>query len=138
MPLYEYQCDDCGARLERIQKYSDPPPDRCPTCQGPLRKLFSSPAIQFKGSGWYITDYARKSESAADKADRKADGKDKDGKTDRTDAAAPAASGEAGGPSGDKADKRDKADKADKADKKESSSSDSKPAGTAPKAAPKG
>jgi putative FmdB family regulatory protein len=129
MPLYEYQCDDCGARLERIQKYSDPPPDRCPTCQGPLRKLFSSPAIQFKGSGWYITDYARKSESAADKADRKADGKDKDGKTDRTDAAAPAASGEAGGTSGDKG---------DKADKKESSSSDSKPAGPAPKAAPKG
>ena len=134
MPLYEYQCDDCGARLERIQKYSDPPPYRCPTCPGPLRKLFSSPAIQFKGSGWYITDYARKSESAADKADRKADGKDKDGKTDRTDAAAPAASGEAGGTSGDKGDKRDKADKADK---KESSSSDSKP-GTASKAATKG
>jgi putative FmdB family regulatory protein len=131
MPLYEYQCDDCGARLERIQKYSDPPPDRCPTCQGPLRKLFSSPAIQFKGSGWYITDYARKSESAADKADRKADGKDTDRKADRTDAAAPAASGEAGGTSGDKG------DKADKADKKESSSSDSKP-GTASKAATKG
>ena len=62
MPLYEYQCDDCGKRFERIQKFSDPPVDKCPTCEGVVRKLISSPAIQFKGSGWYITDYARKGE----------------------------------------------------------------------------
>jgi putative FmdB family regulatory protein len=62
MPLYEYQCDACAHRFERIQKFSDPPIDKCPSCGGVVRKLISSPAIQFKGSGWYITDYARKAE----------------------------------------------------------------------------
>ncbi len=61
MPLYEYECEACAHRFERIQKFSDPPVDTCPACgKGPVRKLLSSPAIQFKGSGWYITDYARK------------------------------------------------------------------------------
>ena len=64
MPLYEYQCDACSNRFERIQKFSDPPVETCPSCGGAVRKLLSSPAIQFKGSGWYITDYARKSDSA--------------------------------------------------------------------------
>lgn len=61
MPLYEYQCDACTNRFERIQKFSDPPVEICPSCGGSVRKLLSSPAIQFKGSGWYITDYAKKS-----------------------------------------------------------------------------
>ena len=61
MPLYEYQCDACANRFERIQKFSDPPIETCPSCGGTVRKLLSSPAIQFKGSGWYITDYAKKS-----------------------------------------------------------------------------
>lgn len=62
MPLYEYQCEACNNRFERIQKFSDPPIETCPACgKGPVRKLLSSPAIQFKGSGWYITDYAKKS-----------------------------------------------------------------------------
>ena len=66
MPLYEYQCESCTKRFERIQKFSDPPVDVCPHCgQGPVRKLLSSPAIQFKGSGFYITDYAKKSSSEA-------------------------------------------------------------------------
>lgn len=60
MPLYEYQCDACGHRFELIQKFSDPPAELCVSCGGSVRKLLSSPAIQFKGSGWYITDYARK------------------------------------------------------------------------------
>ena len=60
MPLYEYQCDACGHRFEVIQKFSDPPIDVCPKCGGPVHKLLSSPAIQFKGSGLYITDYAKK------------------------------------------------------------------------------
>jgi putative FmdB family regulatory protein len=65
MPLYEYECDACGQRFEVIQKFSDPPTDVCRVCgRGPVRKLLSSPAIQFKGSGWYITDYARKSGEA--------------------------------------------------------------------------
>jgi putative FmdB family regulatory protein len=61
MPLYEYRCDACGHVFERIQKFSDPPVDVCPNCgERKVQKLLSSPAIQFKGSGWYITDYARK------------------------------------------------------------------------------
>ena len=60
MPLYEYQCDECGHRFEQIQKYSDALITVCPECNGRVRKLLSSPAIQFKGTGWYITDYARK------------------------------------------------------------------------------
>jgi putative FmdB family regulatory protein len=64
MPLYEYECDTCGHRFEVIQKFSDALVSECPKCQGPVHKLFSSPAIQFKGSGWYITDYARKNTAA--------------------------------------------------------------------------
>ena len=64
MPLYEYECDACGRRFEVIQKFSDPPVDVCRACgKGPVHKLMSSPAIQFKGSGWYITDYAKKGKS---------------------------------------------------------------------------
>jgi putative FmdB family regulatory protein len=70
MPLYEYQCDACGHRFEVIQKYSDAPIDTCPKCGSAVHKLLSSPAIQFKGSGWYITDYAR-----AGKSDGKSEGK---------------------------------------------------------------
>jgi putative FmdB family regulatory protein len=73
MPLYEYQCEQCGNRFERIQKFSDPPADTCPKCGGPVKKLLSSPAIQFKGSGWYITDYAKKSSTDAGKRGGKAD-----------------------------------------------------------------
>jgi putative FmdB family regulatory protein len=66
MPLYEYECEACQKRFERIQKFSDPQIDVCPNCgKGPVRKLPSSPAIQFKGSGFYITDYAKKSSSEA-------------------------------------------------------------------------
>jgi putative FmdB family regulatory protein len=59
MPLYEYECER-GHRFERIVKFSDPPITACPECGAAVHKLMSSPAIQFKGSGWYITDYARK------------------------------------------------------------------------------
>ncbi len=69
MPLYEYECDACRHRFEKIQKFSDPLEDTCPTCGGRVRKLISSPAIQFKGSGFYITDYAKKEHTAAAKAD---------------------------------------------------------------------
>jgi putative FmdB family regulatory protein len=64
MPLYEYECDACGQRFELIQKFSDAPADTCKACgKGPVHRLLSSPAIQFKGSGWYITDYAQKGKS---------------------------------------------------------------------------
>ena len=62
MPLYEYECVKDG-RFELIRKFSDPPVETCFSCGGPVRKLISSSAIQFKGSGWYITDYARKGQT---------------------------------------------------------------------------
>ena len=63
MPLYEYECDACGGRFEVIQKFSETT-EQCRTCgKGPVRRLMSSPAIQFKGSGFYITDYAQKGKS---------------------------------------------------------------------------
>ena len=61
MPLYEYECQSCGRRFEVIQKFSDAPVVGCEVCGGAVQKLAASPAIQFKGTGWYITDYARKS-----------------------------------------------------------------------------
>ena len=60
LPLYEYACTQCGQRIEKIQKFSDPPLTKCEKCGGRLKRLLSSPAIQFKGKGWYVTDYARK------------------------------------------------------------------------------
>jgi putative FmdB family regulatory protein len=60
VPLYEYQCDRDG-RFEVIRKFSDPPLRKCPKCGGPIQRLPSAPAIQFKGTGWYVTDYAKKS-----------------------------------------------------------------------------
>ncbi|HEY2932503.1 MAG TPA: FmdB family zinc ribbon protein [Acidobacteriota bacterium] len=60
MPLYEYQCSECGNNFEVIQKFADPPVDKCPKCGGKVDKKLSAPAIQFKGQGWYITDYSRK------------------------------------------------------------------------------
>jgi putative FmdB family regulatory protein len=71
MPLYEYECEACAQRFERIQKFSDPPVDKCPSCGASVRKLLSSPAIQFKGSGWYITDYAKKGGAAKEATDSK-------------------------------------------------------------------
>ena len=87
MPLYEYECDACGHRFEKIQKFSDPLEETCPKCGGHVHKLMSSPAIQFKGSGFYITDYPKGEKGSAPKSD------------------------------GGKTDKADKADKAAKADK---------------------
>jgi len=66
MPIYEYACEKCRRQIERIQKVSDPPCKKCPHCGGSLRKLVSSPAIQFKGSGFYITDYAKKGGPSAE------------------------------------------------------------------------
>jgi putative FmdB family regulatory protein len=65
MPLYEYQCSKCGHRFERIQKFSDKRIKKCPECGGPVEQVISAPAVQFKGSGWYVTDYARKSHAPA-------------------------------------------------------------------------
>jgi putative FmdB family regulatory protein len=69
MPLYEYACDTCDHRWEVIQKFSDPPLLQCPKCGGAAHKLQSAPAFQFKGSGWYITDYAKKEPSPVDRSE---------------------------------------------------------------------
>ena len=59
MPIYEYECEKCGHRVEKIQKFSDPPLEACEKCGGPVHKMQSAPAFQFKGTGWYVTDYAK-------------------------------------------------------------------------------
>jgi len=68
MPIYEYQCKQCSERHEIIQRFSDPPMEQCPKCGGEMKKLFSSPAIQFKGSGFYKTDYASTASSPSSSA----------------------------------------------------------------------
>ena len=110
MPLYEYECDVCGDRFETIQKFSDPSPQSCPKCGGVVHKLQSAPAIQFKGSGWYVTDYAKKDRGSSEKTgegtkDTAAGGTETTGKADKTD-------------------KTDKTDKSPTADAKGSTKSD--------------
>ncbi len=79
MPLYEYECPDCGI-FERMQKFSDPVLTACPTCQKPVEKLLSAPAIQFKGTGWYVTDYSGKSSGGKDKDAKASESKSSGGK----------------------------------------------------------
>jgi len=78
MPIYEYECKKCGHRFERIQQFSDPLVKKCPECGGKVEQLLSAPAVQFKGSGWYVTDYAKKG-APGSKGESKADS---DGKGD--------------------------------------------------------
>jgi len=77
MPLYEYECQNCGRHLEIIQKFSDDPLTECPKCRGAVEKVVSAPAIHFKGSGWYITDYARKDADKKKQAESSASEKTK-------------------------------------------------------------
>ncbi len=65
VPLYEYECKKCGHRLEKTQKFPDEPEKVCPKCGGEVEKLLSTPAVQFKGAGWYVTDYAKKGSSSS-------------------------------------------------------------------------
>jgi|SRR5437867_13016216 len=110
MPLYEYECDACGQRFELIQKFSDPAPAACVKCgKGPVHRQLSSPAIQFKGSGWYVTDYAQKGKTAAAGASS-----DKSEKTDKT----------------EKSEKSDKTEKSEKTEPKKTSDAGSTPAAT--------
>jgi putative FmdB family regulatory protein len=69
MPLYEYECKKCHHRFEKIQKFSDPHMKKCPDCRGPVALVISAPAVQFKGSGWYVTDYPKKSSSGTSSSD---------------------------------------------------------------------
>ena len=96
MPLYEYQCEACKRRFEVIRKFSDPELQVCTLCgKGPVQRLMSSPAIQFKGSGWYITDYSQKgkagSESSSTSSPSDSKSSSSDSTTAKTDTPAPAA-----------------------------------------------
>ena len=109
MPLYEYECDACGHRFEIIQKFSDGAPDACPKCgKGPVQRQQSSPAFQFKGTGWYVTDYAGKGKSGSEKSESEKSG----GESTPT-----PAKGDAGGDAGSASDTK-KSDK--KSDTKKS------------------
>jgi putative FmdB family regulatory protein len=79
VPLYEYRCKDCGHQFEKIQSFSAPDEKECPVCHGPVERLISASALQFKGSGWYATDYASKPSSVKASAD--GDGKSSDKKS---------------------------------------------------------
>ena len=80
MPLYEYQCQKCGHRFERIQRFSDPLVKKCPECGGNVEQMISAPAVQFKGSGWYVTDYAKKSSAGSSSKSESSESKSDSGK----------------------------------------------------------
>jgi putative FmdB family regulatory protein len=114
MPLYEYQCESCNKVTEKIQKFSDPLLEICPSCGGPVKKLLSSPAFHLKGSGWYLTDYARKS------------GDGKTAKGDNSESSEKAEKSE----KSEQADKSEKSEKSEKTEKSDTAKTDSKPAST--------
>ena len=125
MPLYEYQCLTCGKKTEWLQSLSDPPLAACPTCGNEVKKLVSSPAFQFKGTGWYVTDYAGKKGAGAESGGG-GDGGGSEAKSDKSEKS-------------EKPDKAEKSEKSEKSEKAESSSAkpaESKPSTPAP-AAPK-
>jgi putative FmdB family regulatory protein len=132
MPLYEYECDACGHRFEKIRMYSDPPLNECPKCAATVHKLQSAPAIQFKGTGFYINDYAKKDSGSDGKAEPGREGQSEKGeKTEKSEKA----------DKGEKSDKGDRGDKADKGGAKESGKSEASSApnsgsGSAPAATP--
>jgi putative FmdB family regulatory protein len=77
MPLYEYECKKCGHRFEKIQLYSAKMVKKCPECGGQVEQMISAPAVQFKGSGWYVTDYAKKSSSPGSSGSNDSSAKEK-------------------------------------------------------------
>jgi putative FmdB family regulatory protein len=83
MPIYEYECRKCKAHIEVYQKVSDKPPAKCRKCGGKLERQISAPAIQFKGSGWYVTDYAGKT-TKSDKSESESVSEAKTDKTEKT------------------------------------------------------
>ena len=117
MPIYEYQCQQCGRRSESLQKLNDPLLTTCEVCGGPLKKLISSPAVQFKGSGWYVTDYARKNPAGSTSGGSKGEGDAKSG------------SGSSGGDSGAKGESKSEGKSESKGDGGSSSSSGSSSSG---------
>ena len=85
MPLYEYQCKKCHHRFEKIQKFSARHMKKCPDCGGPVEQMISAAAVQFKGSGWYVTDYPKKSSAPSSSSSSDGDAKSKDDSTSKKD-----------------------------------------------------
>jgi putative FmdB family regulatory protein len=77
MPIYEFECQKCKAHMEVLQKVSAKPPSKCAKCGGRLERVASAPAIQFKGSGWYVTDYAAKATKSDKSESESTTGNDK-------------------------------------------------------------
>jgi putative FmdB family regulatory protein len=88
VPIYEYECESCDKRFELIQKFSDKPVKKCPKCGGTVHKILSAPALVFKGTGWYVTDYASPERKRAQKADGDGNGNGKSSTPSTTVAAA--------------------------------------------------
>jgi len=109
MPLYEYLCKKCGHVFERIQRFSDPMVKKCPECGGKVEQVISAPAVQFKGSGWYVTDYAKKSSGSGSSSESKSDS---DGKGEST------GKGDSSKDSGSKKDSKPKAESVSKGSEK--------------------
>jgi putative FmdB family regulatory protein len=84
VPLYEYQCKKCKHKFEKIQKFSDQPIKKCPECGGPVEKLLHAPAVQFKGTGWYVTDYGGKGEKTEKSKSEASSDKDSSEKKEST------------------------------------------------------
>lgn len=88
MPLYEYRCKQCGHQFEKIQSFSAPDEKECPVCKGAVERLISAPAIQFKGAGWYVTDYAGKGGSKSGKSSESSSAESKPASSESKPAAA--------------------------------------------------
>ena len=82
MPIYEYECTECGNQVEAWQKFSDPPLDDCELCHGSLKKIISQNNFHLKGSGWYVTDYASKASKASGTSMKDSGKEDKGSKTE--------------------------------------------------------
>ncbi len=114
MPIYEYVCDKCSEKTEVIQRVGERPLRVCPHCGGKLKKAFSAPAIQFKGSGWYVTDYARaKKEGQSSKSESKDESSEKAEKAEKVERSAKA----------EKSERAEKSEKSGKSEKKEKKAS---------------
>jgi putative FmdB family regulatory protein len=120
MPLYEYECKKCHRRIEKIQSFAARHIKKCPTCGGVLEQVVSAPAVQFKGSGWYVTDYAKKSSAAASSSSSDGDSDSKSDSGSKGEAAKSDAS------KGDSDSKSEKKDSKPKAESKESRKSEKK------------
>ena len=115
MPLYEYKCVKCGRKTEKIENVNGPHLKKCPHCGGKVEALFSAPAIQFKGSGWYVTDYGGKKSGGDSGKDDKPAAESKDSAKD---SASKDSSAKDSGSKEKKTEKSDKAEKSEKSSKK--------------------